>query len=167
PAGARRTGPRPAARPAADPRAGPWCSLKPGRSDRPLVVLPVGVAELPPVELPARVAGHVVGVVDRPGDLEPGQALAAVRQQLLGELGPGRGPGGRLDHRLDLLAPVLVRDAEDSRVGDLGVGEQLAFDLCRIDVDATGDDHVRLAVAQEEPALVVEVADVADGEEAG
>ena len=40
------------------------------------------------------------------------------------------------------------------------------LDLGRIDVDAARDDHVDLAVAEEQVAVVVEVADVADGEEA-
>ena len=73
----------------------------------------------------------------------------------------------RLDHRLDLLAPVRVRDAEDRRVADLRVREQHALDLGRVDVDPARDDHVVLAIAQEQVLLVVEVADVADGEESG
>ena len=72
----------------------------------------------------------------------------------------------RLDHRLHLLAPVRVRDAEDRGVADLRVREQHALDLGRVDVDPARDDHVVLAIAQEQVFLVVEVADVADGEEA-
>ena len=72
---------------------------------------------------------------------------------------------GGLDDRLDLLAPVLVRDAEHGDVADLRVRQEHAFDLGRIDVDAARDDHVDLAVAQEQVAVLVEVADVADGEE--
>ena len=48
-----------------------------------------------------------------------------------------------------------------------GCVEQHALDLGRVDVDAARDDHVDLAVAEEQVAVVVEVADVADGEEAG
>ena len=48
---------------------------------------------------------------------------------------------------------------------DLRVVQQLGLDLGRVDVDAARDDHVDLAVAQEQVAVVVEVADVADGEE--
>ena len=72
---------------------------------------------------------------------------------------------GGLDDGLDLLAPVVVRDAEDGGVGDGGVGEQRGLDLGRVDVDAARDDHVDLAVAEEEVAVLVEIADVADGEE--
>ena len=48
----------------------------------------------------------------------------------------------------------------------LRVGEQRALDLGRVDVHAARDDHVGLAVAQEQVAVLVEVPDVADGEEA-
>jgi hypothetical protein len=43
--------------------------------------------------------------------------------------------------------------------------QQAGFDLGGIDVDPAGDDDLGLAIAQEAVALVVEVADVADGEE--
>src|SRR5262249_47745196 len=39
-------------------------------------------------------------------------------------------------------------------------------DLGRVDVDAAGDDHVALPVAQEQVAVRVQVADVAHGEHA-
>ena len=48
-----------------------------------------------------------------------------------------------------------------------GMGEEHALDLGGIDVHAAADDHVGLAVAEEQVAVVVEVADVADGEEPG
>ena len=83
-----------------------------------------------------------------------------------GELRRRRTPGSGLDDRLDLLAHVVVGDAEHGDVGDLRVLEDLALDLGRIDVHAAGDDHVGLAVAEEQVAVLVEVADVADGEEA-
>ena len=79
-------------------------------------------------------------------------------------VGSGVDARGRLDHGLDLLAPVGVGDAEDGDVADLRVGEELALDLGRVDVHAAADDHVDLAVAQEQVAVLVELADVADGE---
>ena len=93
--------------------------------------------------------------------------VAAEAEELGGQLVARLDASRRLDDRLDLLAPVVVGDAEDRGVGDRGVREQHALDLGRIDVDAAGDDHVGLAVAEEQVAVVVEVADVADGEEAG
>jgi len=93
------------------------------------------------------------------------QPVGAEAEQLLGEPGARRDPCGGLDHRLHLLAPVLVGNAEDRDVADLGMREQRSFDLGRVDVDATRDDHVDLAVAEEEIAVLVQVADVADREE--
>jgi hypothetical protein len=43
------------------------------------------------------------------------------------------------------------------------VGEEHRLDLGRVDVDAAGDDEVGAAVGEEQPAVVVEVADVAEG----
>ena len=77
---------------------------------------------------------------------------------------PGSAPG-RLDHRLDLLAPVVVRDAEDGHVGHFGMHDDLGLDLGRVDVRPARDDHVGLPVAEEQEAVLVQVADVADGEE--
>ena len=99
------------------------------------------------------------------GRLYDGQALVGERAQLLLELGSGLDAVGRLDDGLDLLAPVGVGDAEHGDVADLRVGEELALDLGRVDVHAAADDHVDLAVAEEQVAVLVELADVADGEE--
>jgi hypothetical protein len=44
-------------------------------------------------------------------------------------------------------------------------GEQHRLDLRRIDVDPAGNHHVVLAVAQKEIAVLVEIADIADGHE--
>ncbi len=44
------------------------------------------------------------------------------------------------------------------------MAEQRGLDLGRIDVHAAGDDEVRAAVGEEEVAVVVDVADVAEGE---
>jgi hypothetical protein len=45
------------------------------------------------------------------------------------------------------------------------VGEQHGLHLGGIDVHAARDDHVGLTIAQEQVAVVVDVADVAHGEE--
>ena len=44
--------------------------------------------------------------------------------------------------------------------------EEHLFDLARVHVHAAADHHVGGAVGEEEVAVVVEVADVADGERA-
>ena len=66
------------------------------------------------------------------------------------------------DHRgLDRLAPCLVRDADHRHVGNRRMAEQGAFDLCRIDVLAAGNDHVLHAVVNIDVAVGVEVTGVA------
>ncbi len=77
--------------------------------------------------------------------------------------GPAAGWVDRLDHGLDLLAEVLVGDADHRHVQDGGVGREQVLGLLRVDVDPARDDHVALAVGQVEPTLVVDVADVANG----
>ena len=49
-------------------------------------------------------------------------------------------------------------------VGDAGMFEQRRLDLGRVDVGAAGDDHVLGAVGDEQVAVGVEVADVAEAE---
>ena len=68
-----------------------------------------------------------------------------------------------LDDGLHLFAEVRVRHAEDGHVGDLRVDGQHVLRLLGVDVDAAADDHVGLAVGQVEEAVLVELADVAEG----
>ena len=76
----------------------------------------------------------------------------------------------RLDARLRLddghhdLAPLVVGHADHADVADRGMAEQHRLDLGRIDVHAAGDDEVGAAVGEEEVAVVVDVADVAERE---
>ena len=58
----------------------------------------------------------------------------------------------RLHDRLDLLAHLVVGDAEHRDVGDLRVLVDATLDLGRVDVDPARDDHVALAVAEEQVA---------------
>ena len=100
--------------------------------------------------------------VDRARALVLAQPLVAEREQLrLERSGPASSIDG-LDDGLDLLAELVVRDAEHGDVGDLRVRDQHVLGLLRVDVDAARDDHVGLAVGQVEVAVLVEVADVAD-----
>ena len=72
--------------------------------------------------LPVGSARQLVHEVDRAGPLELGQASGEV----LHDRRPQRVVGGHafahLDDRLDLLAHVVVGDAEDGHVGDLRDG---------------------------------------------
>jgi hypothetical protein len=67
----------------------------------------------------------------------------------------------RDDDGVDALAPVGVRKADDGALGDGGMEGDGVLDLSRIDVLATGDDHVLEAVDDVEVALIVEVSAVA------
>ena len=124
-----------------------------------------GIAELALQELAGGLARELVGEVDRLRPLELGEPAGQVLHDRRRQLVAGLVAGSRLDHGLDLLAHVVVGDAEHGDVADARVGEDLALDLGRVDVHAPGDDHVALAVAEEQEAVLVEVADVADGEE--
>src|SRR5664280_3793273 len=127
--------------------------------------LPVGVAQLALVQLAVGVPGKGLGEVDRLGRLELGQPGGAVLEDLLGQLGGRLDSLGRLDDRFDLLAPVVVGHAEDGHVADLGKAQQGALDLGGVDIGPARDDHVDLAVAEEQVAVLVDQADIADGEE--
>ena len=76
--------------------------------------------------------------------------------------GPGRVQQHRLHDGPDLLAELVVWDAEDRDVGNGGMGDEDVLGLLRVDVHAAGDHHVGLAVGEVEVAVLVEVADVAD-----
>ena len=73
-------------------------------------------------------------------------------------------PGVRLDRGDHDLAPFVVGDAHHTGIADRRVAEQHGLDLGRIDVHAAADDEVRAAIGEEEVAVVVDVADVAEGE---
>jgi len=85
---------------------------------------------------------------------------ASLAGYLIGHIVTGD-PFGRLDHRFDLFSPVVVRNAEDGGVAHLGMGQQHILDLGRVDVGPARNDHVDLAVPQEEVPVLVQVAHVA------
>src|ERR1700730_247972 len=71
----------------------------------------------------------------------------------------------RLRHGHQRLAEFLVRNAENGAVVHTGKAMQHRLDLGRIDVDAARDHHVALAVAEEDIAVGVDIADIARGDE--
>src|SRR5690606_20599439 len=126
--------------------------------------------------------------VDAAGDDEVGAAVAHVEPAVLVEVPEVAGRVDRKSTRLnsshvnisyavsallrssptrrssdldDDLPPVLVGDADDDDVADRRVLQQRVLDLGRVDVDAAGDDEVGAAVAHVEPAVLVEVPEVA------
>src|SRR4051794_1175070 len=64
------------------------------------------------------------------------------------------------DDRLDRLAPLLVRHADDSDLGHSGMRPDDVLDLAREDVEATGHDHVLLAVDDRQEPVGVLAGDV-------
>jgi hypothetical protein len=65
------------------------------------------------------------------------------------------------DQRLRRLAPLRVGDADHRHLEDAGMTADDLLDLARVDVGAPADDHVLLAIGDEQIAILVEVADVA------
>ena len=117
------------------------------------------------VDLAVVLARQGVDELDLARALEVGKAVAAVREQLVGRARVRRlDAGSQLDDGEHRFAPLLVGHADDRRVADRGVLEQDRVDLGRIDVHAAGDDQVGAAVGEEQVAVVVEVADVAERE---
>src|SRR5580693_1291578 len=94
------------------------------------------------------------------GDPAPG-----VGDELLGELGRSGGTRHQLHHRLNLLAPLLIRYPYHSSVAHQRMFQQYRLDFGGIDIDAARDNHVGGPVARVEPSLGVQVADVPDRDE--
>src|SRR4051794_16290777 len=65
------------------------------------------------------------------------------------------------DRRAGLLAELVVGEAGECRLDDVGVLVDHLLDLARVDVEPAADDHLLLAVGDEEVALVVDAREVA------
>ena len=126
---------------------------------------PVGVAQLALVELAVGVARHRVGEVD------PTRATCS------GRACPRSARGDRPRAASDGSTPAAgsttaFTSSPQSSWGmpntatspTAGCDSKRRLDLGRVDVHAAGDDHVDLAVAEVQVAVVVELAHVADGE---
>lgn len=133
--------------------------VRPGGLSRvfPQVVLPNAAA----AEFAGRSARQRLAELHAPRVLEFRQARPAVREEFGGEGVTGLGVLGRFDERDGALPPVLVRDADDDDVADRRMLQQGRLDLGRVDVHPAGDDQIGAAVAHVEPAVLVEVAEVA------
>src|SRR6478735_10364393 len=101
-------------------------------------------------------------------DLEEGDALG-LAEALVGPGANGFGVDAsacaRDDPRCRRLAPALGRNAGDRRLRDVGMPAQHRFEIARVQVEATADDHVLAAIDKREEAVVVEAADVARADE--
>src|SRR5918994_1268231 len=70
----------------------------------------------------------------------------------------GAGPAHAKRHRR--FAPLLARDADHRHVDHVGVLQQHDLDVGGIDVEAAGDDHVLLAVEQDDETVLVDATHV-------
>src|SRR5208337_2967554 len=90
--------------------------------------------------------------------LVAGQYPAAVFDDLLGA---DLGAVADHDDGVDYFPPALVRRGDDRAFEDGGVGVDDVLYLSGVHVLAAADDHVRLAVGEEQVAAFVQVAEVA------
>ena len=67
-----------------------------------------------------------------------------------------RGAGAAHAERHRRFAPLLARNADHRHVDHVGVPEQQHLDVGGIDVEAAGNDHVLLAVEQDDEAVLVD-----------
>lgn len=81
-----------------------------------------------------------------------------VRQQFLFEFRCGRAGADGLHDGVHDLAQFVVGDAEDGGVGDVGVPEQKALGLLRVDIHPAGKDEVDPSLGQVQVAILVEIA---------
>ena len=70
-----------------------------------------------------------------------------------------------LDGRVDAFAKLIVGNAENRAVLNAGTALKHSFDFGWIDIHPARDDHVPLAVVEEQIAIGIEVADVAASDE--
>src|SRR5262249_31331588 len=112
-------------------------------------------------DLAVRIPRQLVDELDPARDLVVRYALATPR---LEGRPVERGVLRALDDRDQRSPPARVGDADHRHVDDVGMRGEDVLDLERVDVHAARDDHVVLAVGDEEIAVGVEVAHVADRE---
>src|SRR5581483_11383794 len=130
--------------------------------DLPARALPIGRAQLPLIDFAGILARQGVAELDPLRHLIAGEVAA---QEALDLFGGEHRALFDLDMSAQGFAVFLVGNAEDGAVAHAWHRHQHALDLGGIDVDAARDHHVAGAVAQEEIAVRVEVADVAERDE--
>src|SRR5260221_14228320 len=86
---------------------------------------PVRLPPLAALDLAGGAAGGFVDEVDGAGHLEAGEMFAGEGLDLLGQFGRAGEAGVQGQHRLDLLAPLLVGHADAAAVLDGGVLDDL------------------------------------------
>src|SRR6516225_6571530 len=131
-------------------------------SDSSAAAGPVGLAQLTLHDLADRAARQ--GLTELDGDQPLRLAELSVGPFLDRVLGwIGAIPSHAEGHRR--LAPLLARNADHGDIDHVRVLEQQHLDVGGIDVEAAGNDHVLLAVEQDDEAVLVDPAHVARLEE--
>src|SRR3990172_735239 len=107
------------------------------------------------LDLPHRIARELRDDGDLPGTLVRGQPLPAVRGEDLRR--DGLPTVFEDDHGGDLLAELLVRQADHRGLPDGLVAFEDVFDLLRVDVVAAGDDQLFRPADQVQPPAVFRI----------
>ena len=120
-----------------------------------------GLVELPQhemLDLAQRRSRQIIDKDDIARHLEAGELRQHMRFQILGFDRTSRAPD-HVGHRH--LVPSGIGPADHAALRDIGMLQQHAFDFGRIDVFATGNDQILLAVVHPEITIGVAQADVA------
>src|SRR5207247_586811 len=128
------------------------------RRDGRLAAFALLLSELTAKRLADQRLRKLAAELDFPGNFERGEALAAVRDELLGRRGRA---GLQDDEGLHLLALDGVRYTDRGRVHDRRVRRERLLDLARVHVEAGHDDHLLLAVDDRHVTVLVDGRDVA------
>src|SRR5579884_922395 len=91
--------------------------------------------------------------------------LTAPGYQILGQFIRGSDALTRLDKGDDALPPFFIGHTNNGSIGNSGVPHESRFNLSWIDIYAAGEDHIGATVAKIEPAIFVQVAEIANGYE--
>jgi len=139
-------------------RLGYWAPTALRSSDLAGATGPERCPEIALEDLAAAGLRQLAAPCDRARDLVSGEVLAGMGDDLV------LGHDSTLahdHHRVHGLTPLVARHAEHGDLQHVGMDLQRGLDLRRVDVHATRDDHVLLAIAHVVVALVVAIGDVA------
>lgn len=81
-------------------------------------------------------------------------------------LGAAADPGPQANGRPNLLAQTVVQHTEDAGLGNVGVAKERGLHFGAIDVLSTAQDHVLLAIDQENVPLRIDPGDITCSEPA-
>ena len=117
--------------------------------------------------LPVGVRGRSSVTMNSRGTLKWAMRSRAYAVSSAARSGDAAPSARRLDERHHPLPHLVVGYADHGDVEHRRVQAEQVLDLLRIDVHAAADDHERLAVGQEQVAVLVDVAEVADRRSSG